>query len=154
MIKLEKNPQPKMQFELVTDGLFNICDYIPAPFNTKDNDFDSQVSAIFNADYSCTCGFCALGFVAEIPLRVWASGASANILHIRTIDFPANLPFEDIMLPFTAGEWYELCDKAVHSFEMSCTFVLHDWYNEMYIHIHASEDSITMIFTADTKKED
>lgn len=148
-------------YTLVTDESFKITDYIPAPFDGKNNDFDEQILALFSND-CCVCDYEALGFVGGTGLTAHASGATANVLHIRPVDVFGKLPFEELMYNYFGEDWDDISalvkSYTPHGGGEARNFAVHNSNNEYYIYIMFSHhvdgrELLTMIFTADTKKE-
>lgn len=147
-------------YTLVTDESFRICDYIPAPFNGKDNDFNAVADALFSDFCVINGDNTAVGFIEGAPAICKQGYArTSNAIHLHLINemgagfIPQEcFPFYVTMRNFFGNDWLDIYAGWVKSGKP--TFVVHDNYNEMYIHVAVHENAaISMIFTADIKKE-
>lgn len=145
----------KPTYTLVTDESFNIRDYIPAPFNGKDNDFDVIADALFSDFCVINRDNTAVGFIGDdavICKQGYAKTSNALHLHLfNEITRQEHFPFNVAMRNFFGNDWLDIHAEWIKSGKP--TFVVHDNYNEMFIHIAVHRNAaISMIFTADIKK--
>lgn len=148
-------------FTLVTDKSFSILNYIPAPFNGKDNDFDAVADALFSDFCVINRDNTAVGFIeGDAVICKQGYAKTSNGLHLHLINEMGagfvpqeHFPFNAAMRNFFGSNWLDIHDGWIKSGKP--TFVVHDNYNRMYIHIAVHENAaISMIFTTDVKKED
>lgn len=146
-------------FTLVTDESFDICDYIPAPFNTKDNDFSAQADALFSDFCVINNDNTAVGFIGDDAVICKQAHTSNNTLHLHLVNEigagylgQEHFPFCEAMRNFFGNDWNAIREGWIISGKLH--FVVHDNCNEMYIHVAVHENAaISMIFTADIKEE-
>lgn len=149
-------------FTLVTDESFRICDYIPAPFDGKNNDFDAVADALFSTFCVINRDNTAVGFIeGDAVICKQGHSSNNNTLHLHLINemsagfVPQEcFPFCKAMRNFFGNDWITIIRDGETLTSSKPYFVVHDNYNKMYIYIAVHENAaISMIFTTDVKKE-
>lgn len=152
-------------YTFAADQHLRILDYIPAPFDGKNNDFVEQALALFaNCNQCCTDDLTALGFVDGIGLTIYTGATSSHILFIHQLTQLKNvckLPFTALMRNYFGDDWdaisKSVAPRTTHGGGEITTFVVHDSCNGYYIHVRfdqsaAGDERLTMVFAYNQKK--